>query len=179
MKTSALSAVLFIVSTSAVAQYRCNDNGKVIFTDRPCVIEAAQSSASGNVKVIGDSGNLAYSTSNGSWRGQVQFMAKSGTAVIDEAHAVVPFVIEIDPQGKVSGTGNGCSIKGIAAPSPMDTITTLDVTLRGCGYPGFNRQMSGRIALYRAQKYVDFSLQSYDMQRRPVGYYEIKGTLRR
>ncbi len=106
-------------------------------------------------------------------------MAKAGTAVIDEAHAVVPFVIEIDPQGKVSGTGNGCSIKGIAAPSPMDTITTLDVTLRGCGYSGFNRQMSGRIALYRAQKYVDFSLQSYDMQRRPVGYYEIKGTLRR
>lgn len=179
MKIPALAAVFFFVSTSAVAQYRCTDNGKVIFSDRPCVAEGGQASASGNVKVIGDTANIAYATSNGSWRGQVQFMAKAGTAVIDEAHAVVPFVIEIDPQGKVSGTGNGCSIKGIAAPSPMDTITTLDVTLRGCGYSGFNRQMSGRIALYRAQKYVDFSLQSYDMQRRPVGYYEIKGTLRR
>lgn len=177
MKLLLIFLCMFITSSS-FAQYRCIEAGRTVFSDRPCGNEGVQRPVAG-VKVVGDIDNSAYSTNSGSWRGQVQFMAKAGTAVIDEAHAVVPFVIEIDPQGKVSGTGNGCSIKGIAAPSPMDTITTLDVTLRGCGYSGFNRQMSGRIALYRAQKYVDFSLQSYDMQRRPVGYYEIKGTLRR
>lgn len=108
-------------------------------------------------------------------------MAKQGTAVMDEAHAVVPLVIEIDPQGKITGvsTDNGCTFKGIAMPGIAETITNLDVTLTGCKYPGFNRQLTGRIALYRAQKYTDFSLVAYDMNRRPSGYYEIKGTLRR
>lgn len=179
MKAFVFLFAVLTVSTSAFAQNRCTENGRVIFTDRPCATEHGIPSKDGDAKVIGDASNSAYASSNGTWRGQVQFMAKSGTAVIGEAHAVVPFVIEIDPQGKISGTGNGCTLKGIAAPTPMDMITTLDVTLRGCSYPGYNRQMSGRLALYRAQRYVDFSLLSFDMQRHPPGYYEIKGTLRR
>jgi len=179
MKSTAILLVGLLASASAFAQYRCNENGKVMYSDRPCTNQAAPIIVEGNTKVIGDAGNSAYGTTNGAWRGQVQFMAKAGTSVISEAHAVVPFVIEIDPKGKVTGNGNGCSLKGIAAPSPMNTITNLDVTLTGCSFPSYNRQMTGRLALYKAQKYVDFSIVSYDMQRRPSGYYEIKGTLRR
>lgn len=167
-----------LVSGAAFAQHRCVENGKTILTDRPCAGESMPA-APGGANSIGSVGSAGYATTNGAWRGQVQFMAKAAGAVINEAHAVVPFVIELDPQGGVTGTGNNCSIKGIAAPSPTDTITTLDITLSGCAYAGFNRQMTGRLTLYKAQKYVDFSVQSYDMQRRPTGYYEIKGTLRR
>lgn len=162
-----------IAAAPAVAQYICNENGITVYTDRPCLSSASNS---GTAAITDHSG---YSTISGSWRGQVQFMAKSGTAVVTEAHAIVPFVIEIDPQGKVTGSSNGCSLKGIAMPSSMDVITSLDVTLTGCSHPAYNRQMTGRLALYKAQKYVDFSITSYDMLRRPVGYYEIKGTLRR
>lgn len=170
---------ILVLANQSFAQYRCNENGKAVFTDRPCASQPTAPTLTGSPKMIGDAGNTAYSTTSGAWRGQVQFMAKAGTSVINEAHAVVPFVIDIDPQGKVTGTSNGCSLKGIAAPSIMDTLTNLDVTLTGCGYPGYNRQMTGRLALYKAQKYVDFSIVNYDMQSRPVRYYEIKGTLRR
>lgn len=132
-------------------------------------------------KVIGDSTNAAYSTTNGMWRGQVQFMAKADNTVASEAHAVVPFVIDINPQGKVTGSASeyGCVLKGIAKPGIVPTITELDVTLSKCSYPGFNRQMTGRVALYVAKNYVDFSLVAYEINKRPSGYYEIKGTLRR
>ena len=108
-------------------------------------------------------------------------MAKAGTAVVSEAHAVGPFVIDINPLGKVTGSASesGCVLKGIAKPGMMPTITELDVTLSKCSYPGFNRQMVGRVALYSEKKYVDFSLMAYEMNKRPAGYYEIKGTLRR
>lgn len=108
-------------------------------------------------------------------------MAKSGTAVVNDAHAVAPLVIEIDPQGKVTGasTETGCAMKGIATPSMMDTIVTLDVTLTKCRYAGYNRQMTGRLALYKAQSYADLNLNAYEMNKSPPGFYEIKGSLRR
>jgi hypothetical protein len=61
----------------------------------------------------------------------------------------------------------------------VPTITELDVTLSKCTYPGYNRQMGGRVVLYSERQYVDFSLVSYDINNRPSGHYEIKGTLRR
>ena len=176
----ALLVVGLLIAPLALAQYRCVENGKTVFQDRPCIADAGASAPKPD-KVIGDGANAAYSTTNGTWRGQVQFMAKAGTAVISEAHAVGPFVIDINPQGKVTGSASesGCILKGIAKPGMVPTITELDVTLSKCSYPGFNRQMSGRLALYSERKYVDFSLVAYEMNKRPGGYYEIKGTLRR
>ncbi len=182
MKPLTLLIIGLFVAPLANAQYRCVENGKTVFQDRPCVAEPPPSVPTGNSpKVVGESGNAAYSTTNGTWRGQVQFMAKAGTAVVSEAHAVGPFVIDINPQGKVTGSASesGCVLKGIAKPGMFPTITELDVTLSKCSYPGFNRQMSGRVALYSEKKYVDFSLVAYDMNKRPAGYFEIKGTLRR
>ena len=86
MKPIALLFVGLLTAPLALAQYRCVENGKPVFQDRPCSNEAAPTSAKSN-KVIGDSTNAAYSTTNGTWRGQVQFMAKAGTAVVSEAHA--------------------------------------------------------------------------------------------
>jgi hypothetical protein len=180
MKLTALIVIGLAIAPSALAQYRCVVSGKTVFQDRPCVTEGGGSSPKSET-VIGDSANVAYSTTNGTWRGQVQFMAKAGTTVVSEAHAVGPIVIDIDPRGKVTGNASeaGCILKGIAKPSVFPTITELDVTLSNCSYPGFNRRMGGRVALYSERRYVDFRLVANDFQRRPVGTYELKGTLRR
>ena len=180
MKLAFFFLIGLLGAQPAMAQYRCTENGKTVFQDRPCTTAEALP-RNGNDKVIGDSGNSAYATTNGAWHGQVQFMAKAGNSVISEAHAVGPFVIEIDPRGKVTGSASeaGCVLKGIAKPGMFPNISELDVTLSKCSFPGFNRQMTGRVALYAERKYVDFSLTAYDVSRRPSGHYEIKGTLRR
>ena len=87
MKSIALLIVSLFVAPLALAQYRCVENGKTVFRDRPCTTEAAPDVLKPD-KMIGDSTNAAYSTTNGTWRGQVQFMAKAGTAVVSEAHSV-------------------------------------------------------------------------------------------
>jgi hypothetical protein len=176
----ALASVLMVsIAPVSWAQYRCVENGKTVFSDRAC--SASTEAVSKPGKVVGDQQNSAYMTTNGTWRGQVQFMARSGGNVVNEAHAVVPFVIEIDPQGKVVGSApeTGCVLKGIARPGVMPSLTELDVTLTKCAFPKYNRQMSGRIVLYSEKRYVDFSLQAYEFNRKPGGSYEVKGTLRR
>lgn len=132
-----------LVSGHALAEmYRCVEGGKTIITNRPCAGDTRPTQTTWGTppaNQAGNPGSAAYSTPYGPWRGQVQFMAKSGTAVVQEAHAVVPFVLQIDPQGKVSGTGNGCTLKGIASPAAaIDTILNLDVTLSGCAFPAYN-----------------------------------------
>jgi hypothetical protein len=182
MKLFAL--IICFLSSHVHAQYRCTENGKTVFTDRPCATTEAPAQASPGQppkKLIGDAGNSAYSTTSGAWRGQVQYQATWRTTVDSDAHAVIPMTIEIDPQGKVSGGSpeNGCKLKGISAPGGMPTITNLDVTFSGCDYAAFNRRMSGYLALYQAQKHAQFSLSAYEMMKRPSGTFEIKGTLRR
>jgi hypothetical protein len=105
----------------AVAQYRCLESGKTVFQDQPCLPDAGAIAPKPD-KVIGDSANAAYAATSGTWRGQVQFMAKAGNAVVSEAHSVGPFVIDIDPRGKVAGSASeaGCVLKGIARPPEFD-----------------------------------------------------------
>lgn len=179
VRDCSIAVFLLLLCPSAFAQYRCVENGKTLLTDRPCATSTIAPEPKAT-NTFGDPKNSAYSTTTGSWRGQVQFMAKSGTEVVNEAHAVAPFVIEIDPQGKVTGssTETGCSFKGIAKPGMLET-TELDVSFSNCRYAGYNRQMTGRLILNAAKSYVDFSLIAFDMIKRPAGYYEIKGTLRR
>lgn len=166
--------------------YTCVEKGRKVISNTPCgeglkLQPTNQTPSNVVAPAVTPVNALDYSSIYGAWRGQVQFMAKRGPSVINEAHAVVPLVMQIDPQGKVSGasTESGCSFKGIAIPGPIETLITLDVTLSGCKYFGYNRQMTGRVALYTAKKYVDFSLFANDLIGRPNGYYEIKGTLRR
>lgn len=76
MRSITILCLSLLVAQQANAQFRCVENGKAIFQDRPCSTEVAPS-VSKSDKVIGDSANTAYSTTNGTWRGQVQFMANA------------------------------------------------------------------------------------------------------
>lgn len=184
MKRSTVFALMLLLgSTGAWAQYRCVENGKTVFTDKPCTSQPAPAAPAGNSpKVIGDSANSAYSTGYGDWRGQVQYQAIQNSSPVAEAHAVVQTTISIDPQGKIVGSSpeNGCKMKGIATPGLMPTILNLDVTLSGCKYPDLNRRLTGTLALYPAQQQAQFWIYAMPVDlMQPGRSFDIKGTMRR
>lgn len=183
MKSIALLIIGLILAPLANAQYRCVENGKTIFQERPCVAEPPHSVPTGNnPKVIGDAGNSAYSSGYGDWRGQLQYQASINGQPISEAHAIVQTTISIDPQGKIAGASqeNGCKMKGLASPGVMPSILNLDITLTGCHYPNLNRRLSGTLALYPAQKQTQFWIYAAQIDLRKPGHsFDIKGTLRR
>ena len=183
MKRCAVVLLGLLLSPIAMAQYRCVENGKTLFTDKPCASDDAPSSFQGNSpKVIGDSANSAYSTSSGDWRGQVQYQATHQGQTRSEAHAVVQTTVSIDPQGKILGVSpeNGCKMKGIASPSTMPTILNLDITLTDCAFKKFNRRMSGTLALYPAEKRAQFWIYAHPVDLFNPGWsFDIKGTMRR
>jgi hypothetical protein len=128
-----LFAALIICNTStAFAQFRCVENGKTLYTDKPCPEQSLGMPATGSKsKVIGDTGNSAYSTPYGEWRGQIQYQTTYQGKPVAEAHAVVQTTISIDLQGKVRGASpdNGCKMKGIASPGISRALLNLDHAL--------------------------------------------------
>lgn len=182
MRLEVLLALLS-VATSALAQYRCVENGKTVFTDRPCATELPVSSRpQPQPAAAATAGDAAYSTTAGAWRGQAQFQATVNGAVVGDAHSVVPMVIEIDPQGKITGvsTDNGCRLLGVASPGFLPTMANLDITFTNCEYPGFNRRMSGTLSVYQGQKHAQLSLNGIQMAPgRIAATYDIRATLRR
>ena len=135
-----------LASPFTMAQYRCVENGKPLFTDKPCGNSEIAGPARGNSpKIIGDSTNSAYSTGYGDWRGQVQYQATFKGHPVAEAHAVVQTTLSIDPQGKILGSSpeNGCKMNGIASPGIGQTILNLDITLTGCTFSKLNRRLTG------------------------------------
>ena len=172
-----------MASPFVLAQYRCVENGKTLFTDKPCAANEAPTLPPGSSpKVIGDSDNSAYSTGYGDWRGQVQYQATFRGQAVSEAHAVVQTTVSIDPQGKILGSSpeNGCKMKGIASPGIGQTVLNLDITLSGCTFSKLNRRLTGTLALYPAEKRTQFWIYAYPVDFLNPGWsYDIKGTLRR
>ncbi len=179
------TVALGFLATSAHAQYRCVEDGRTLLTDRPCASEQEQDNQLPKGKpnnVFGDVTNSAYTTTTGGWRGQTQYQATVSGVVSPEAHAVVQMTIEIDPQGKVIGSSpeNGCQLKGLATPGVTAAIANLDVTFSGCTYNGFNRRMSGRLAVYSAKKYAQLSLSGFSMGVGKIAAsFDIRATMRR
>lgn len=182
-RPTVFALMLFLGSTGAWAQYRCVENGKTVFTDKPCASQAAPTAPVGNSpKVIGDTTNSAYSTGYGDWRGQVQYQVSQNGSPVTEAHSVVQTTFSIDPQGKIAGISpeNGCKMKGIAAPGLMPTILNVDITLSGCKYPDLNRRLSGTLALFPAQQQAQFWIYAMPVDLlKPGRSFDIKGTMRR
>lgn len=183
MKRCAFVLLGLLLSPIAMAQYRCIENGKTLFTDKPCVSGDTPNLPQGNSpKVIGDSANSAYSTGYGDWRGQVQYQATFKGQPLPEAHAVVQTTLSIDPQGKILGSSpeNGCKIKGIASPGIGQTILNLDITLTSCAFSKLNRRLTGTLALYPAEKRAQFWIYAHPVDLLNPGWsYDIKGTMRR
>lgn len=116
-----------------MAQYRCVENGKTIFTDRPCPTgtPSGEQPPRGNApKIVGDADNSAYSSPFGTWRDQIQYQVNGSGGINQEAMAVVAMTMDIDTKGRVMGSSpkNGCRFMDIASPGSIPTSITLDVT---------------------------------------------------
>lgn len=176
---------LLVASSTAMAQYRCVENGKTIFTDRPCLTDttSAEQPPRGNVpKVIGDAENTAYGSPFGTWRGQIQYQANGSGGIKQEAMAVVAMTMDISPQGLILGSSpeNGCRFRGIAIPGNVPTSIALDVTFAGCNFNGYNRRLFGTLSVNPAQKHAQFALSgSHVSPLASMNFFDIKGTLRR
>ncbi len=185
MKKIIAAIILGLCTTLVQAQYRCIENGKTILTDRPCSSEQGQINPQPQGKpnnIIGDTANSAYATTTGGWRGQAQYQANAGGTVSQAAHAVVQISLEIDPQGKIVGasTENGCRLKGLAIPGVIATVSNIDVTFSGCSYAGFNRRMSGTLALYSTRQYAQLNISAISTGIGKVAeLFDIQATLRR
>lgn len=176
---------LLLITGNTAAQYRCVENGKTTYTDRPCLADAPseeQVPPGIQRKIVGDTRNSAYSTPYGSWRGQIQYQATGSQGPDISAMAVVPVSMEIDPQGRVTGSSpeNGCRFSGIAAPGLIPTSLQLDLTFSGCKSPVYNHRWFGNIAVNANQKHAQFSLSSHRIKPlASITSLDIKGTLRR
>lgn len=191
MAVFSLALLGSVLTTQAYADqqfYRCVVNGKITYTDKPCdapTLPGAVSSNASKSNKPAQSIELDYTTPYGTWRGQAQYQATLKGQAMREAHAVVPFVIQVEKQGRVLGASpaNGCKLLGVAAPYVTPNVLTLDVTLSECRYPDFNRRYSGTLALYPSSNSVQLSLQSFNIGLAAVGkgaaYFDIKATMRR
>jgi hypothetical protein len=184
LHSAAVWLLAIIFSPGAIAQYRCVENGKTTFSDKPCVAEVKPVTPIGNApKILGDNNNSAYGSPYGDWRGDAQYQARVNGALVSDAHTVIPMTISISPQGKVLGISeqNQCRMKGIASPGIMPNSLSLDVTFSGCGYPGYNQRMGGYLNLNAAQKQVQLSLNGFVIQSLGRGseQYDIRATMRR
>ena len=85
--------------------------------------------------------SAAYADGYASPHGQTQYQVFIKTTSDLAGHSVTNLTIDIEPLGKVVGmsTENSCRMPGLAAPGLTPTIVTLNVTLTGCAYPGYNR----------------------------------------
>jgi hypothetical protein len=183
--------------------YRCVLNGHTTYTDRLCEGRMLPVASIPNTRPAADppvnspssspgsssagspprTAGPDYTTPYGIWRGQAQYQAALNGQLIRGAHAVVPLVMQVEPQGRVRGFSheNGCTMLGVAAPYGSATTLSLDVTLSECRYPSFNTRYSGSLALSPADGQVRLLLQA----SRPGGaqnggdYFDLKATLRR
>lgn len=122
-----------------------------------------------------------YESPYGEWRGQTQYQAFIKSTSDPAGHAVTDLTLNIDPKGKVLGTSpeNGCHLLGLASPGITPTILTLNVTLTGCSYEGYNRTYNGNLSVFTKDHYAKFSLQALDVTAGKAGTYNITATLRR
>ncbi len=166
--------------------YRCTDGGKTVLTDTPCpnsgpVVEtpAVATGRSGSDRILNV--NTAYDTPYGEWRGQVQYQATEKGQRIDSAHTVVPIVLVIENDNKVSGFSkdNGCKFLGIASPGFTPTLLNLDLSLKNCAYGGLNRRYSGTLLLNPSSKVAQLSLTGFETRFGSISSYDVKATLRR
>jgi hypothetical protein len=166
--------------------YRCTVNGQTVLTDKPC--DSPATVPASGVAGPSPSGPVTGQISGaqtivGDWSGQTQFQGAQNAQVIDEAHSVVPLVLTFSADGKVSAVSpeNGCAFLGLWAPGLTPRLFNLDITLKGCRFPGLNRRYAGTLLATFTDNSAQLSLSAYavPIPGQPVRRYDVGATLRR
>ena len=113
----------------------------------------------------------------GSWRGAVQMDSRN----VPDAHSVGTLSMHIGSDGEVDAVhANGCKFSGIVqARPPLPALWDVDVRMKSCAYPRFNRRWNGHLIL-RPDGSLQFSLSaSTSTVGRPPEFLDVAGTLQR
>lgn len=165
---------------AAKTVFRCEKDGQITLTDKPCDDSKAAESKSATT--------IASSSSPspiGTWNGQVQYAGKEAGEDLAEAHTVVLLALAFTADGKVSGAsfGNGCYWLGIWSQGGkgLERLISLDLSLSKCGYSGFNRRYTGTFLLAVPDASGQINLLAYTppVPGTKVRGYTLGGTLRR
>lgn len=180
---AACAALAWPSAARADQIYRCERNGKVTLTDTPCdgrpaAPATAPDPGAGTPLQI----DLAYQSAYGEWRGQAQYRANAGGLPIPGAFQVVPTILTISRDGKLSGAspGNGCRLSGLAYPSFSEQALNVDLTAQDCRATVLNQRYTGTLSVNPRTKVALLSLhsQTIGVLTTPK-FFELKATLRR
>jgi hypothetical protein len=172
-------------ATAATTVYRCSKNGQTILTDKPCEgpgdsANPANSPPSQSTTTIASS---LTPSPTGVWRGQAQYQGRENGQVLEQAHTVVPLILEFTADGKVSGSSadNGCKLLGVWSQGGPPQIIWVDITLSACQFAGFDRRYTGSFILGRPDSSGQLNVLATEFPRATQGArtYDVKGTLRR
>jgi hypothetical protein len=160
--------------------YRCEKDGQITLTDKPC--EGSKPADSSNGTTIPSLGNPS---TVGIWNGQLQYSGTEAGDMITAAHTVVPLTLEFTADGKVSGASpdNGCNWLGVWSQGGkgIERMITLDVALTSCKYAGLDRRYTGTFLLAVPDGSGQVSLLAYTppIPGQKIRGYTLGGTLRR
>lgn len=186
-----LVGLVVIVSASLSAPsagqaiYRCEQGGKVTYTDAPCakpVIQEVEgelpNSAPRTQKVVSG----GYTTPYGPWSGQTQFQIMNTNVLqSDGTHFIAFTELMIGEDGKVTGGSaeNSCRLLGLASPGFAPTMLNLDVTLSNCPAKLFNRRYHGTLIMNPKQRTAQMSIRALQIGIGQAVNADIKATLAR
>lgn len=184
---AAISASLLGTPATAFSQaiYRCEQGGRVTYTDSPCDRPSIQRGNRPEATtgphpaqtVIGG----GYENPYGPWRGQAQYQVKKSGLQSDGTHSVVPLIIHFAEDGRVAGSSreNGCRLLGLASPGPTPKMLNLDTTLSNCATAEMNQRYRGTFSINSKDRSGRLSLHT---QRVGIGtalFADVQAVLRR
>jgi hypothetical protein len=185
----AIFVALLVVATAAPVKaqaiYRCEQGGRVTYSDAPCekpliqqVGSAPSTSAPRTQKVIGG----GYTSPYGPWSGQTQFqIMNSNVAQSEGTHFIAFMDVMIGDDGKVAGASaeNSCRMLGLASPGFTPAMLNLDVTLSNCPVQSFNRRYHGTLIMNAKNRTAQFNVRALQIGIGQAVIADIKATLAR
>lgn len=181
---AALALLAMPLITHAQSIYRCEQGGRVTYTDSPCNRPLIQSgnaapALTSSVKqtVVGG----GYEKPNGPWQGEAQYQVTNAGLRQNGTHFVVPLSMEISEDGKFVGSSpeNRCQLLGVASPGYTPKILNLDVTLSNCAAEDLNQRYQGSLVLNTAARTAQLSLHAQRIWPGVALIADVKGTMRR
>ena len=184
---AAMSAVLLTTPAAAFAQaiYRCEQGGRVTYTDSPCDRRAIQQgnkpNATGGPRPAQTVVGGGYENPYGPWRGQAQYQVKHTGRRTDGTHSVVPLIIHFAEDGKLAGSSreNGCQLLGLVSPGPTPKMLNVDATLSNCAAPDMNQRYHGTFTINSKDRTGRLALRAQRVGIGTAMFADVQAVLRR
>lgn len=179
-----LALIAMPPAAHAQSIYRCEQGGRVTYSDSPCnrsLIQPGNAAPAPNPGVKQTVVGGGYEKPHGPWQGEAQYQVMNAGLRRNGTHFVVPLSIEISEDGKFVGSspGNRCQLLGIASPGYTPKILNLDVSLSNCASDDLNQRYQGSLVLNTAARTAQLSLHAQKIGIGVALLADVNGTMRR